>query len=123
MSEQAKYHIAQVNDDFSKLLDLVDEAMVKSDARPELLKDVFGLVHNMKGQGDSFGYDLVSRISASLCDFLCGISVADDEDMRVIKAHVDALGLVITHRVPGNGGEMGRELIGSLEELAGPRIP
>ena len=121
VAEQAKYYIAQVNDDFSKLSDLVDKATAESDARPELLNDVFGLVHNMKGQGGSFGYDLVSRISASLCDFLRGISDADDADMRVIKAHVDALDIVITHRIPGNGGEMGRKLIGSLEGLTGPR--
>ena len=123
VAEHAKYYIAHASEDFAGLSELLEKAMAAGDARPELLKGVFGVVHNMKGQGGSFGYDLVTRIGASLCDFLRRVGDADDDAMRVIKAHVDALGIVITHRITGDGGEMGRKLIGRLAGLTETQLP
>ena len=40
------------------------------DNQPEL-RAIFEVVHNVKGQGGSFGYDLLTKIGGSLCDDFC----------------------------------------------------
>ena len=35
-----------------------------------ILDELYGIAHNIKGQGGSFGYDLVSEIGASFCNYL-----------------------------------------------------
>ena len=97
-------------------------AAAKSDAanRKKHLEDLFLVAHDMKGQGGSFGYDLVTRIGNSLCRFLEKADVADeaafDKAYRVMEAHVGALKVVVAQHVKGDGGDIGRQLVAGLQK-------
>ncbi len=71
----------------------------------------------MKGQGASFGYELVSTIGSSFCDFLRGREAVSDDAMLIIKAHMDALMVVFEHNLKGDGGELGLSLADRLRGL------
>ena len=81
------------------------------------LDGLFAIMHNVKGQGASFGYPLVTRIAQSLCKLLGAKHDAGEPMMRIAQAHVDALKLVLDQKIEGPGGETGEKLAGKLEAL------
>jgi hypothetical protein len=85
-------------------------------ARAEALQTVYGVVHDIKGQGATFDFPLVTGIAASLCRYLertaeigggDGVPAADPE---IVTAHVAALRAVIGNGVKGDGGPLGRQV-------------
>lgn len=73
------------------------------------------LAHEMRGQGGTFGYPLISAFGKSLFSFTGPQAGRSDNHMEIIKAHIDAMKAVIGGRVEGDGGETGRQLEKALE--------
>lgn len=76
------------------------------------------LAHSIKGQGRSFGYDLMTRIGESLWKLLNFCESADEATVQILVAHVTAMRTVIDQGVTGSGGELGERLACKLEALA-----
>ena len=83
------------------------------DARLELRRTV----HNIKGQGTSFGYPLMTRVGESLSHLLKTIDTPSEPQLRLVEAHITALRLVMDQDIKGNGGEQGEALASRLEDL------
>ena len=87
---------------------------------PELRHSIFKKLreeaHDLKGQGGTFGYPLISRFGESLYDVTAPAETYPDNVVEIIKAHVDAMNAVINGRVSGDGGEIGQQLIDSLQQ-------
>lgn len=107
----ARDYIQWVNADIERL----DRAFARLDREPGTatgaLQDIFAAAHDMKGQGSTFGYPLVTRIADSLCKYLTGTTKSPD----VVGAHIDALRAVIDHRLSGDGGLAGQRIAAGLE--------
>ena len=74
------------------------------------------LAHELKGQGGTFGYPLISIFGKSLFEFTGNNAGMTDNHLEIIKAHIDAMQAVISGRVGGDGGEVGAELVKTLEQ-------
>ena len=75
------------------------------------------IAHDMRGQGGTFGYPLISHFGDSLYDaslFATGAPISDNH-VEIVMAHVDAMNAVIKGRISGDGGAIGRELRLTLE--------
>lgn len=84
----------------------------------EQIAAIFDVMHNLKGQGSSFGYDLLTRIGGSLCDYIRNApDGADARQVKIIAAHFAALDFVIDKNLKGPGGEAGDRLMAKLNEL------
>jgi hypothetical protein len=81
------------------------------------LDELHAMMHNIKGQGTSFGYPLVTRIGQSLCRMVAPGRAVDTAGMKVAQAHLDALKLVLDQRIAGSGEELGDRLARRLEGL------
>ncbi len=74
-----------------------------ADAR--LVAELFGVAHNIKGQGTVFGYDLMTVLGEALCaltrdrERLCG------GDLAHAEALVAACRTVLCERLTGDGGQ------------------
>jgi hypothetical protein len=68
------------------------------------------IAHEMKGQGGTFGYPLVSTFGDSLYDFTGPNAGLTDNHVEIVKAHVDAMRATIHGRIQGDGGQVGNEL-------------
>lgn len=75
---------------------------------------IFQLAHNLKGQGSSFGYPLATDIAAELCDYLRSHPQPDGRDLAVIGGYAAALDTVARNRISGDGGSLGRSIVGRL---------
>jgi hypothetical protein len=73
---------------------------------------LFSTAHDIKGQGATFGYPLLSEIGQRLCRLL---EEAGPLDVERVAAHVTALAGVLAGRLTGDGGGAGREWLASLE--------
>jgi chemotaxis protein histidine kinase CheA len=85
--------------------------------RAEQIGALFRVAHDLKGQGASFGFPLVTTIGQSLC-------VLTRDRMReygarhldLVKSHLDAIDLVLTKGIRGDGGKVGAELAAKLDQ-------
>ncbi len=111
--------------DLAKLQQAFDAANSAPAERATHLRQVFTIAHDMKGQGATFGYPLLTRVANLLCRYVDREHPPGPTEMTLIAAHVDALRAVIANDIAGDGGTLGEEICGTLEaaaaRTAGPR--
>ena len=112
LNDLAKDYLIWVQDDLKKLSDTYDMALtLNGTERTNLIsQDLFRIVHDMKGQGSTFGYDLITEIGNHLCRYIERFDAFDENQMNAIKMHIDALREVIQNQLIGDGGKRGQEL-------------
>ena len=96
---------------------LLDAAKKGPEGRREQLDLLYAAMHNIKGQGSSFGYPLVTRLGQSLCRLIAPGRALDDAGLKIAQAHLDALKLVLDQKIAGKGGAVGEQLAARLEGL------
>jgi hypothetical protein len=96
------------------------QASAQQDAQADPLRRIFETAHDLKGQGTSFGYPLVTRIAQSLCRLGHGtpIEAPAPERLRAIGAHLTVLVTILEKRIKGDGGPLGDKLAAKLETMA-----
>lgn len=80
------------------------------------LKAMYEIVHDLRGQGATFGYPLVTRIGNTFCRLLEIRTAPDRRDLDRIRAHIDALVMVVSKNLRGEH-PAGTELVAGLERL------
>jgi hypothetical protein len=79
-------------------------------------QEVYMLAHELRGQGGSYGYPLVTRFGDQLCRYLDAAEMLDAKTLIIVKAAADAIAVVINAKVLGDGGDTGRQLVGMLDK-------
>ncbi len=120
-AEEALESMAEDYPDWvSKLIDQLYEQHRRAVDTPEDRKPRFDAIariaHDMKGQGGTFGYPLITHFSDSLFGFTNNRSAIDDNHVEVVKAHIDSMRVVINDRISGEGGENGTLLKDGLAQ-------
>ncbi len=124
--ERAEEAIAGMADQY---LDWVQDDLKRIDAafkilaaatgeRKEEIDGVFQVAHDMKGQGGSFGYDLVTAIGNQLCRLIEKLDTYGDPEVNAIRVHIDDMKLVIGQKMKGDGGKAGDQILLGLEKVA-----
>ena len=103
----------------ARMSEALARARSGTEGRAAALRLLFEAAHDVKGQGASFGYPLLSRIGQSLCRIghAAPYEAFSDEALKVVGAHVDALRIIIEKRVRGDGGTLGARLAEKLEAM------
>lgn len=68
------------------------------------------IAHDMKGQGGTFNYPLITEFADSLYNFTGPSAGMTDNHVEIIKAHIDSMRVVGNERLKGDGGERGQAL-------------
>lgn len=110
-------YLAWVGGDLMTLEKLVDELAPNAPRSSELLARARDILHNMKGNGSTFGYDLITEIAKSGGDILRKRESIDDSLRKALRHHVAALRVVVDKKITGAGGEPGKRLINRLREI------
>ncbi len=82
------------------------------------IEALFSLAHNLKGQGGSFGFDLITEVSDALCSLVRGGEPADWEALDAIDHHIRVLRVIADRGIKGDGGALGAELLAKLRAMA-----
>jgi CheY-like chemotaxis protein len=102
----------------SKLTKLCAQAL-EADAevgRGSYFGDINLLALELRGQGGTFGYPLISTFGKMLYNATLEGCREDDNALGIVKAHIDAMGAVLREKVSGDGGQVGRALLVSLKK-------
>lgn len=86
------------------------------------IKTLFRHALDMKGQGGSFGYDMVTQVAGSLADFITDRSELKGIDFDVVAAHVQTMRAVFAEDVKGDGGKTGKALMGGLHAIVAKAV-
>ena len=104
-----------VAEDMRKLNVLFAEASAAPVAqRPAVMKAIFTIAHDVKGQGGSFGFDLMTLVGNQLCRIVESREEWPDPALGLVRRLLDGMGRVLDESMTGDGGEAGFSL---LEEL------
>ena len=117
VADLAKTYAPNTVADLDRCAALLKAAREHANTRPASVKELYGIAHNIKGQGSSFGYPLVTRIGHSLCTLVRQERAFSDADLGVMQAHLDALRLILAKDIKGEGGETGAKLAARLENM------
>ena len=123
--EKAEEAIASMADSYldSVVEDIrkIDEAFKKLEAatgdRKEELMGVFQEALNLKAQGGSFGYDLMTAIGNELSRFIEKLDKAGPIEVEAIKLHIDSMKYVIGMDMKGDGGDPGKKMLNGLQQV------
>ena len=100
-----------VREDFERLEKAYDQLKSGDGDAKANLNAVFQIAHDMKGQGGSFGYDLMTAIGDHLCRLIEKFDKVSQRELDMIRVHIDAMRVVITKELKGDGGDEGRQLL------------
>ena len=81
------------------------------------LKALYRLSLDMKGQGGSFGYRMMSEVAGRLNDFIAKRHALSALDIEVVEAHIAALHALYRQNVRDDGGKMGTALLIGLDKI------
>lgn len=110
--------IEWISEDIGRAKQALSDAGDKPGDNQAELRAIFEVVHNVKGQGGSFGYDLLTSIGGSLCNYLrVETASASEKQIKVIAAHFAAMDFVLEKNIQGKGGEIGDQLTGKVAQL------
>ncbi|MBO6519960.1 MAG: hypothetical protein JJ900_03625 [Rhodospirillales bacterium] len=95
-------------DDLTALWKAYEESRHGTSPR-DILK-MFEIAHGIRGEGGSFGFQLISTIGDSLCKFLEGRKKLSAGESEVVKVHILAMRAVFKQDLKGPQPAIEREL-------------
>ena len=107
-------YVVWVRQDLEQLDKLLRQAQMTPDKAASKLKKIHQLSHDIKGQGATFQYPLLTHIAASLCTLLEDGKRSNDVLLALTRIHVDALTVVLKENIRGMGGAQGKQMVEML---------
>ncbi|MEQ8736138.1 MAG: response regulator [Rhodospirillaceae bacterium] len=99
-----------------ELSENVSKAKTEVANRQSHLAEVNRIAHELRGQGGTFGYPLITLFGKSLYETTQYPCREDDANLEICRAHIDTLRAVIREKIEGDGGAIGRQLLTSLNQ-------
>lgn len=87
--------------------------------RQAAIAQVRRIVHDLRGSGRTFNYDLLTRFADSCFKLVDRRETLTEAQVAVVVAHVDAMVAVMHNKIRGDGGAVGRELTKVLQIAIG----
>ena len=107
--------------DLEKMRILFDAATaMPAEGRGRTMRSVHGCAHDMRGQGGSFGFPLVTEIAATLCRFLETRTVFGSAELDAVDRQIEALRKVVDSDLDGDGGDEGEGLLLAVAQALRP---
>jgi CheY-like chemotaxis protein len=100
----------------SKLSDLCTQALMEPGRRSAQFGEIHTLALELRGQGGTFGYPLITRIGKMLYDCTGEGCREDDKAVEVVKCHIDSMRAILREKMGGDGGKTGQQLIMGLKK-------
>ncbi len=125
IANMADSYLDWVEEDLKKISVAFDCLVAGSDDREADLKKVFEIAHDMKGQGGSFGFELITAVGNNLCRLLERFddSVQPQVQNESIRIHIDAMKLIISSRMRGDGGAQGTAILDGVQQMVEKLVP
>jgi chemotaxis protein histidine kinase CheA len=106
--------------DVARIEDLI-RGLRATPSDAEAIEQVFKVAHGIKGQGSTFGYELMTEVGQVLSEYLKKRpNPLTADQLNIIEQHARAMKLILERKITGTGGEVGQKLVSRLKALAAP---
>ena len=96
----------------AKIAQLASE--LKTTQTLELSEKIIYYCHNLRGEGGSLGYDLITYVCGNLYNYMKDLKEVTTISILVIDLHVKALEMIAANKLSGDGGAEGAKIIDNL---------
>ena len=94
----------------------VEEAKkISRGGRTTNFEEINLIAHELRGQGGTFGYPLITVFGKSLYEVTKPPCREDDAGLEIVKAHIDTMRAVLRDQVEGDGGSIGQALFKAVK--------
>lgn len=94
------------------------EALTPRDKDAQVhVRKLYDLSHEIRGQGGSFGYPLISVLGDSLCKYIEHRKMLGQKNLDVVKLHILAMKAVFRQELKGDQGALQAQLTELLSIL------
>ena len=104
-----------LQDEITKL-EAARETVRTDGASPQTLEGLYMRAHDLKGLGTTYGYPLITRISASLCKLTDDAEKRSRAPMSLVDAHIEAIRAAVRDDIKTDDHPVGRQLVEELEK-------
>ena len=117
MSDLAAKFPAWASGDVQKIKQFLGEAAgVFGDERTDLIRTkVYPKAHDLKGQGTTFGYPLITDIGSHMCKLMTSKTSFSANDLITLKNDAQMMETVLWKRLKGDGGIKGAQILEKLK--------
>ncbi len=116
-SSQADRFLEKVSENTRRIYQAFLKLEAATGERKEELMGVYRETLDIKNQGLNLGYELMTEICNELCLLIEKLDKAGPKEVEVIKLHVEAMKLIISQNIKGNGGDVGEEILAGLRQV------
>ena len=117
IAAMADSYLEWVQEDLQRIDEAYKNLSKATGDRKKEAEAVFQIAHDIKGQGGSFGYDLLTVIGNELCRLIERVDTYGEAEVQAIKVHIDALKLVIKSNMKDDGGANGQALVAGIRQV------
>jgi len=110
ITEVGATYLDRVKADLDKLVTLAGQATGDAGNRAAAIAEINLIVHEIRGEGATFGYPLLTKFAGSLFKFTDGLVDPNERQLALIKAHVDVMSVVAKSGIKGDGGALGAQV-------------
>lgn len=108
--------------DLETLYTELEMAQTGEAGRPEHIQNIRALLHDMRGQGGTFGLPLITQIAKSLGTYLKSDEAAENPSVEIAQAHFEAIKHVLTENISDQNSERGRQIVEDLRSSTGMSV-
>lgn len=112
LDELAQQYPQWVQNDIQKLYDIYQHIQHTpvSDRTNIIWEQFYPIAHDIKGQGATFGFPLMTDLGTHVCQVIKTSSEFTDECLTIIKRDMDDMSLVLEQKLSGTGGTIGQQI-------------
>src|SRR5206468_12014930 len=81
----------------------------------ETMENLYLRAHDLKGLGTTYGYQLITRVAASLCRLIDEKDKRLSSPMGLVDAHIDAIKAAVREDMKADDHPLGAALVQELE--------
>ena len=117
MADLSEKFPAWASGDVQKMKTFITEANgVFGIKRTQIIRQqLYPKAHDLKGQGTTFGYPLITDIGAHMCRLMTEKTTFSAGDLATLKADILMMETVLWKKLKGDGGKKGAEILEKLK--------
>ncbi|MBG06524.1 MAG: hypothetical protein CMM59_20890 [Rhodospirillaceae bacterium] len=110
-------------DYLQEMSELCEEALSLDEKdRAETFEALHNLAQELRGQGGTFGYPLITDIGRTLFEVIGTNCPRTDTTIAIFQAHIDTMKAVMRQELRNDGGTLGRDLLASLDKAIAKKL-
>jgi hypothetical protein len=117
-AEPSAEYVERLKKDLTRMREMLDRLPDEPIDRRNQIDGLYALIHNVRGPAQRAGHEIATRICTLACGILQRHREPDDHILRAVRAHIEALGIIVAHDLPDDGDSLSQQMVTQLESLA-----